>query len=84
MPYLVGLAHLLAPVRMVLGVVGAIRKDARTAALVFLTTTPTLLRVETHRVVFCDRVGKQTMTLPVLASPSAVLAPSGPLLYQEG
>ena len=84
MPYLVGLAHLLAPVRMVSGVVGAIRKDARTATDVFLTTTPTLLRVETHRVVFCDLVGKQTMTFLILASPGAVLAAFSPLLCQEG
>ncbi len=84
MPYLVGLAHLLAPVRMVSGVVGAIRKDARTATDVFSNHHAHLLCVETQPVVFCDLVGKQTMTFPVLASPSVVLAPSGPLLYQEG
>ena len=83
MPYLVGLAHLLAPVRMVSGVVGAIRKDARTATDVFLTTTPHLLCVETQPVVFCDLVGKQTMSSPSIASPSAALAPSSPPLYQE-
>jgi hypothetical protein len=49
MPYLVGLAHLLAPVRMVSGVVGAIRKDARTATDVFLTTTPTCCAQKLNR-----------------------------------
>ncbi len=65
------------------GVVGAIRKDARTATDVFLTTRPPVVR-RNSTVVFCDLVGKQTMSLPILASPSAALAHSSPPLYQEG
>lgn len=44
------------------GMVGAIRKDVRTATDVFLTTMLHQLRVRTHRVVTLSPVGAKTMT----------------------
>lgn len=44
------------------GMVGAIRKDVRTAVFVFLTTMLHQLRVRTHRVVSLIHTGTKTMT----------------------
>ena len=44
------------------GVVGAIRKDARTASDVFLTTTPHPLRSKTQTVALVTPEGAKTMT----------------------
>ncbi|WP_284336001.1 hypothetical protein [Comamonas sp. NoAH] len=56
------LVHLNASIRWLRGMVGAIRKDVRTALDVFLTTMLHLLRVETQTVVFLNPKGAKTMT----------------------
>lgn len=53
------------------GMVGAIRKDARTASDVFLTTMLHLLRVRTHQVVFLNPEGTKTMTATLRARTAA-------------
>lgn len=50
------------------GMVGAIRKDVRTAEPVFLTTMLHPMRVRTHRVANLSRSGVKTMTTSSLAS----------------
>lgn len=62
MPKFLGLVRLCAPVQWLRGVVGAIRKDARTAESVFLTSTLHPLCVETERVVPLTHSGAKTMS----------------------
>ena len=62
MPRFLGLVHLYVSAQWLRGVVGATRKDARTAESVFLTTMPHLLRVETQTVVPLTHSGAKTMT----------------------
>ncbi|MEJ5030769.1 hypothetical protein, partial [Comamonas sp. MYb69] len=57
------------------GMVGAIRKDARTASDVFLTTMLHLLRVRTHQVVFLNPEGTKTMTATLRAHTAAPTSP---------
>lgn len=74
MPKISGWERLHALAQMVWGVVGAIRKDARTASDVFLTTTfhPTCVRTLT--MVFCDPEGNQTM--PAITQRTVAPTPS--------
>ena len=59
------------PVSLFWGVVGVIRKDARTASDVFLTTTLHPTRVETLTVALVPPEGAKTMTASPVASRSA-------------
>ena len=68
MPKFLGLVRLRAPVQWLRGVVGAIRKDARTAESVFLTSTLHPLCVETERVVPLTHSGAKTMTATTTAT----------------
>jgi hypothetical protein len=62
MPKFLGLVRLFAPAYGLRGMVGAIRKDARTASDVFLTTMLHQLRVRTHLVATLNPEGAKTMT----------------------
>lgn len=62
MPKFLGLVRLTVSAQWLRGVVGATRKDARTAESVFLTTMLHLLRVETQTVVPLTHSGAKTMT----------------------
>ena len=62
MPKFLGLVRLNVSAQWLRGVVGATRKDARTAESVFLTTMLHLLRVETQTVVPLTHSGAKTMT----------------------
>lgn len=68
MPKFLGLVRLFAPACGLRGVVGAIRKDARTASDVFLTTMLHQLRVRTHLVATLNPEGAKTMTASTPAS----------------
>lgn len=70
------LVRLFAPVYGLRGVVGAIRKDARTASDVFLTTTLHQLRVRTHLVATLNPEGAKTMT--AISQASCRVAPTPP------
>lgn len=61
-PKFLGLVRLRASVRWLRGMVGATRKDVRTAELVFLTTMLHPLRVRTQTVVPMTRSGAKAMT----------------------
>ena len=64
MPKFLGLVRLNVSTQWLRGMVGATRKDARTAESVFLTTMLHLLRVETQTVVPLTHSGAKTMTKP--------------------
>ncbi len=64
------------------GVVGVIRKDARTASDVFLTTTLHPTRVETLTVALVTPEGAKTMTTSTVASRSAAPTTTTPDLVQ--
>lgn len=76
MPKFLGLVHLTAPVCGLRGMVGAIRKDARTASDVFLTTMLHQVRVRTRRVVTLNPEGTKTMTANIQASSAAAHTPT--------
>ena len=76
MPDFCGKMCLRMPSYRLRGMVGAIRKDVRTAVYVFLTTMLHPLCVETKRVVSLFRTGTKTMTSLTQASRSA--APTSP------
>lgn len=75
MPKFLGLVRLRAPVQWLRGMVGATRKDARTATDVFLTAMLHPLRVRTQTVVSLNPVGAKTMTAIATAT-SATNAPT--------
>ncbi len=68
MPKFLGLVRLSAPVQWLRGMVGATRKDVRTAVFVFLTTMLHPLRVRTQTVVPLIHTGTKTMTATTQAS----------------
>ncbi len=70
MPKFLGLVRLNVSTQWLRGMVGATRKDARTAESVFLTTMLHLLRVETQTVVPLTHSGAKTMTKPQGTTPT--------------
>ena len=76
MPKFLGLMRLNVSAQWLRGVVGATRKDARTAESVFLTTMLHLLRVETQTVVPLTHSGAKTMTHVTQGRTAPVLATS--------
>ena len=74
MPKFLGLMRLNVSAQWLRGVVGATRKDARTAESVFLTTMLHLLRVETQTVVPLTHSGAKTMTQGTTTPAQATIA----------
>lgn len=76
-PKFLGLVHLRAPAQWLRGVVGATRKDVRTAVDVFLTTTLHPMRSKTQTVASLSPTGAKTMTaITQQASCAAVSSPT--------
>lgn len=71
MPKFFGVVRIAALAIWLRGVVGVIRKDARTAVFVFLTTTLHLLRVRTQTVDSLIHTGTKTMTATLRAHTAA-------------
>lgn len=75
-PKLLGQVRSHASVRQLWGMVGAIRKDVRTATDVFLTTMLHPMRSKTQMVVSLNPVGTKTMTVSTKVSRRAAPATS--------
>lgn len=78
MPKFLGLVRLSAPVQWLRGMVGATRKDVRTAVFVFLTTMLHPLRVRTQTVVPLIHTGTKTMTAITTANSATTPAQGTP------
>lgn len=74
MPKFCGLARQHAPIHGLWGMVGATRKDVRTAVFVFLTTMLHPMRVRTQTVVPLFHTGTKTMTASKQACHRAAIA----------